>query len=156
MLNIEMPGRESLALKNIVLDFNGTIALDGIILPGVRERLNALAEGLDIYILTADTYGTVNKACTGINCKVVIVQGYPVAVEKLKFIVELGRQATATVGNGTNDCLMLKESALGVCVTGPEGTSAEALSAADIVVRDINHVLELFLNPKRLVATLRG
>ncbi|NLI13689.1 HAD family hydrolase [Pelotomaculum propionicicum] len=156
MLNLEIPGKEKITIKNIVLDFNGTIALDGVLLPGVQERLNALAADLNIYILTADTFGTANTACAGINGKVVILPGFPVAVEKLKFIKELGQQVTASVGNGANDCLMLKECVLGVCVTGPEGTSAEALSAADVVVQDINHGLELFLSPKRLVATLRG
>ncbi|MFA4886376.1 MAG: ATPase P, partial [Desulfotomaculaceae bacterium] len=63
MLNIEIPGKEKLTIKNIVLDFNGTIALDGVLLPGVQEKLNALAVGLNIYILTADTFGTASTAC---------------------------------------------------------------------------------------------
>ena len=155
MLNIEIPGKEKLTIKNIVLDFNGTIALDGVLLPGVQEKLNTLAADLNIYILTADTFGTANTACAAINGKVVILPGPLVAGEKLKFIKELGDRLTATIGNGTNDCLMLKEAALGVAVTGPEGASAEALLAADVVIKDINCGLDLFLNPKRLVATLR-
>ena len=156
MLNIEIPGKEKLTIKNIVLDFNGTIALDGVLLPGVQEKLNALAVGLNIYILTADTFGTASTACAAINGKVAILPGPLVAGEKLKFIKELGDRLTAAIGNGTNDCLMLKEAALGVAVTGFEGASAEALLAADVVVKDINCGLDLFLNPKRLVATLRG
>ncbi len=156
MLNIAIPGKGKLTIKNIVLDFNGTIALDGVLLTGVQEKLNALAADLNIYILTADTFGTASTACAAINGKVVILPGPLVAGEKLKFIKELGERLTAAIGNGTNDCLMLKEAVLGIAVTGPEGASAEALLAADVVVRDINCGLDLFLNPKRLVATLRG
>lgn len=31
----------------LVLDFTGTLALDGVLLPGVAERLTALAKSLD-------------------------------------------------------------------------------------------------------------
>jgi soluble P-type ATPase len=38
---------------------------------------------------------------------------------------------------------------------GYEGAAIEAIMAADVAVKDINQALELILNPKRLVATLR-
>lgn len=156
MIFLEIPGRGKLTLKNLVLDFNGTVALDGMLLPGVLERLNALSADLDIYIITADTFGTVRQVCAAINGKVIVLSEPLGACEKLKFIEELGVRVTATVGNGTNDRLMLEEAALGVAVIGPEGASAKSLLAADVVVRDINCGLDLFLNPKRLVATLRS
>jgi soluble P-type ATPase len=39
---------------------------------------------------------------------------------------------------------------------GPEGTSTEALRAADVVVMSINDALDLLLHPERLKATLRS
>jgi len=59
------------------------------------------------------------------------------------------------MGNGANDRLMLAKAALGIVVLGSEGTSVQALQNADIAVKDINEGLELLLQPKRLVATLR-
>lgn len=59
MISLDIPGREKLTLKNIVLDFNGTIALDGMLLPGVQNKLNSISEILDVYIITAATFGTV-------------------------------------------------------------------------------------------------
>lgn len=156
MITLDIPGMEKLFLKNIVLDFNGTIALDGKLLPGVQEKLNSLADSLDIYILTADTFGTVLSACSSINGKVIILKESIGSGEKLKFIESLGARETAAVGNGTNDMLMLAGAALGIAVTGPEGTSIKAAMAADVAVKDINTGLDMFLNPKRLVATLRG
>lgn len=156
MITVDIPGRGKLTLKNIVLDFNGTMALDGVLLPGVKERLNALSADLDIYVLTADTFGTGRSACSGITCQVGILSDPLGAPEKLKFIEKLGAQETVTVGNGTNDSLMLAGAALGIMVLGPEGASVKALTAADVVVTDINQGLDMLSNPKRLLATLRG
>lgn len=156
MIEVNIPGRGSLAIQYLVLDFNGTMALDGVLLPGVEERLNALAESVGIYILTADTFGTSRAACANIKAGVEVLSEPLGAPAKQKFIEKLGAQVTATVGNGTNDSLMLAGAALGIMVLGPEGASAKALQAADVVVTDINHGLDMLLHPKRLVATLRG
>jgi len=57
MLTIEIPGYDRLALEHLALDLNGTLALDGEVLPGVAERLAALSPHLQIHLLTADTRG---------------------------------------------------------------------------------------------------
>jgi soluble P-type ATPase len=155
MIPLDIPGRDKLILKNIVLDFNGTVALDGVLLPGVQKKLNSISENLDVYIITADTFGTVLSSCSSIKCKLTVLTEKLGSFEKLKFIEGLGPQETAAIGNGNNDVLMLEKAALGILVTGPEGSSTKALMAADLVVKDIITGLDLFLNPKRLVATLR-
>ena len=55
MLEIDIPGDKTLCLSFIVLDYNGTIACDGRLLPGVRQRLEELSKSVSIHILTADT-----------------------------------------------------------------------------------------------------
>jgi len=54
-----------------------------------------------------------------------------------------------------NDVPMLKRCALGIAVLGPEGSSIEALLAADLLCRTIEDALELLLSPQALLATLR-
>jgi len=155
MIELEIPGAGMLSLRNIVLDFNGTVALDGKLLPGVKERLCALSENLEVYILTADTFGTCKKALSGVKCSIEILDGTPGAEQKKMFVRKIGAGETVSFGNGMNDCLMLAESALGILVIGPEGSFATALKFAKIVVMDIRDGLDMLLNPKRLVATLR-
>ncbi|NHM25563.1 ATPase P [Desulfofundulus sp. TPOSR] len=155
MLTVDIPERGLLQLQHLVLDFNGTMARDGSLLPGVEERLNTLAEKLVIHVLTADTFGTGEKACRNIKGYVHVLKPGKGGSQKLKFIEKLGPQNTAAVGNGTNDTLMLKNAALGIVVLGPEGASVQALLAADVVVTDICQGLDLLLHPKRLIATLR-
>ncbi|MDK2854315.1 MAG: hypothetical protein PWQ92_1209 [Thermococcaceae archaeon] len=60
------------------------------------------------------------------------------------------------VGNGNNDVRMLENAELAICVIGDEGASVEALLASDIVVKDVKDAINLLLNEKRLIATLRG
>ena len=55
---IDIPGYKKLQITTLLLDYNGTIAEDGIIRPAVKERLQKLSKELSIYVLTADTHGT--------------------------------------------------------------------------------------------------
>jgi len=50
---------------------------------------------------------------------------------------------------------MLETAAIGIVVLGSEGASVDALRTADIVATNPLVALDLVLNPKRLVATLR-
>jgi len=156
MLEVDIPGWKSLRLEHIVFDFNGTLACDGVLLPGVEERLNRLADHLSVHILTADTHGTVRTACRNIRGEVAVTSESIGAVEKERFVWSLSAPSVVAVGNGTNDHLMLAAAALGIAVLGPEGTAARTLAAADVVVNNINDGLDLLLHPKRLVASLRA
>ena len=73
MIEIKIPGDRVLQLKHIVLDYNGTIACDGDLIPGVKENLIALADKLQIQILTADTFGNARRGLEGIKCKLSII-----------------------------------------------------------------------------------
>lgn len=48
MQAIDIPGRGLLEPHHLVLDLNGTIALDGQLLPGVAERVAALRDQMTI------------------------------------------------------------------------------------------------------------
>ncbi|WP_346347138.1 hypothetical protein [Burkholderia cenocepacia] len=50
---------------------------------------------------------------------------------------------------------MLEQAALGIAVLGTEGLAADALEAADVVVRHAVDALGLMLFPTRLIASLR-
>ncbi|MBS1224976.1 MAG: hypothetical protein H6R24_1654, partial [Proteobacteria bacterium] len=78
------------------------------------------------------------------------------AAAKADYVRQLGGQTTVAIGNGRNDRLMLEQAALGIAVLGEEGTAAAAILAADLVVQDVFSALDLFRNPRRLVATLRS
>lgn len=155
MLEIEIPGRRPLQLEHLVLDLNGTLALDGELLPGVEERLSRLAEALSIHVLTADTFGTAAGLFTGLPVSLEKVPEHDQAEAKAVYVQKLGPGRTVAVGNGANDGLMLGRAALGMAVIGPEGCAGAALRAAHLVVPGIEAALDLLLHPRRLQATLR-
>lgn len=155
MLELDVPGSGRLALAHLALDYNGTLARDGALIPGVAERLTALAEVLDIRVVTADTFGTVRAALAGLPVQVTVLGPGPEDRAKLDILEGLDAATCAALGNGRNDRLMLARAGLGLAVLGPEGAHREALAAAPIVVPDILAGLDLLLHPKRLLATLR-
>ena len=70
MLELEIPGRGQLQLSHLVLDLNGTLAKDGVVMPGVRERLRTLRGRFDIVIVTADTHGVADGLGAELNVTV--------------------------------------------------------------------------------------
>ena len=156
MFKIDIPGFKKLQLEHIVLDYNGTIACDGKLLPGVQERLIVLAAELHIHVLTADTFGKAQSQLEGIPCEFFVLAKKNQDSGKLDYVKELGADHTVCIGNGRNDRLMLKAAALGIAVVLDEGASAAALMSADVVCTGILSALDLLRNPLRLVATLRS
>lgn len=155
MLAIDVPGFGALALEHLVLDFNGTLAVDGELVPGVGERLVAAAARLSVHVLTADTHGTAARVLAGLPCALAVVPHSDQAEAKLRFVESLGAQRVVAIGNGRNDRLMLAAARLGIAVVQREGAAAETIAAADVVVRSIDDALDLLAYPLRLVATLR-
>jgi len=156
MLEIDIPGYKKLQLESLVLDYNGTLACDGTLLDGVRERLETLANTLKIYVLTADTFGRAREGLHRIPCELKVLPPGEQDIAKLDFIKGLGRETTVCIGNGRNDRLMVKEAALGIVVVQEEGAAVETILAADVVCLNIHAALELLISPLRLVATLRS
>ena len=156
MIEIDIPGYKKLQLKNLVLDYNGTLACDGEMLPGVKACLTKLAEELDIHVLTAATFGKVRSELNGIPCDLSILPLNSQDIDKLEVIERLDKRHTVCIGNGRNDRLMLEEAVLGIAVIIGDGTATECVTAADVVCSSIFSALELLSNPLRLIATLRS
>lgn len=156
MISIEIPGRErTLSITALALDYNGTIARDGLLLPGAAERIRALAGRTEVYILTADTYGTAARQCAGLGA---VLRTFPRTEAgrcKGEIVRALGG-GVAAVGNGFNDIPMFDAAALAVAVLEREGLWAGLLPHADVLVSSAEDALDLLLFPDRLRATLRN
>jgi soluble P-type ATPase len=156
MLDIAIPGFKDLRLKYLILDYNGTIAYQGKLLAGVKEKLESLAQSLEIHILTADTFGTVKDQVARLPACLSVIPAGDQAQAKREYVERLGCEHAVTMGNGRNDRLMLRDAALGIAVLEAEGGATEALMAGDVVAPGILAALDLLLAPDRLKATLRS
>jgi len=155
MWQIDIPGFNTLEIENLVFDFNGTLAVDGELIPGVEALLMEHADQFTIYIVTADTFGKAAEQVKNTRCKLEILPAGNQAKAKQHLIQQLGNDRCIAVGNGRNDHLMLGEAAIGIAVVQAEGASAKTLQSADIVCNSILDALQLLKSPKRLIATLR-
>lgn len=156
MIIYEIPGREDIVIKNIVFDYNGTIAENGKLIAGVKERINLLAKQANVYILTADTYGTVEKECMNIDCKILTFPKENAGESKRKTVEKIEASKTICIGNGFNDISMFEESILSIAVIEGEGVSAKLLNKADIVTRSIIEAIDIIISKNMIKATLRN
>lgn len=158
MINLNIPNfeNENLQLENLVLDFNGTLAINGRLILGVKERLNSLSEKLKIHVITGNTFGTAEEELTGIKCELILLSQKNQRHEKENYINSLNKEKTVSIGNGRNDKTMLEFSIIGIIVLQTEGMAVESLISADIACENILDALDLLREPNRLKATLRG
>ncbi|OAI17799.1 MULTISPECIES: HAD family hydrolase [Methylomonas] len=156
MLEINIPGFADLRIARIVSDYNGTLALDGRLLPGVADALVALAAVVKIHVITADTFGLARAELADLPVELTIAPTERQAETKLALLRTLGAESVVAFGNGRNDRKMLGAAAVGIALLQKEGLDAETLANADLVAPGILDALDLLRQPKRLIASLRS
>lgn len=155
MITFDIPGFKKVEAEHLVLDFNGTMAIDGKLIDGVAELLEELSGKLAIHVLTADTFGTSKHELATIGCTLNILETGDQEMQKEHFVTNLGKDSVIAIGNGANDSFMMFQSALSIMVIQQEGASVTLYAIADIVCNSITDALKLLLNPLRMTATLR-
>ncbi|HVW46766.1 MAG TPA: hypothetical protein VHA76_06925 [Solirubrobacterales bacterium] len=148
----EVPGEAAMTIEHLLLDVNGTLTDRGRLIPGVRERIAGLRDDLEVHLLSADTYGTLEQLSAELGLAATRIA---TGMDKADFARRLGAERCAAIGNGRNDADMLAEVMLGVAIIGPEGVSPRALGAARVACGSITVALDLLADRKAMAATLR-
>jgi soluble P-type ATPase len=156
MIDFKVPGFADLSIGHLVLDYNGTLAVDGVLINGVEKALNELAKNLQVHVITADTFGYARDELKKVKATLTILGPTAQSEAKRDYVCALGKENVESIGNGRNDRLMLEASALGIALIQTEGASSATCQAADIICLSILDALALLQQPKRLIATLRG
>lgn len=156
MIKLDIPGFGNLSLSHLVLDYNGTLAVDGQVLEGAHEGLVTIAEHLEIHVVTGNTHCDVETRLSGWNVRLTCLSATGQAQAKREYVEKLGANQTVAIGNGRNDAPMLRAAVLGIAVLGSEGLAIDAVKDADILVRNVVDGLELLLYPTRLISSMRA
>lgn len=156
MIEYSIPGHKNIRAEYLVLDYNGTLAVDGELIPGVRDMLNRIASSLEVHIVTADTFGKAGAQLEGVNCRLSVLGPGSQDGQKAGYVSALGADRVIAIGNGRNDSLMLKDSAIGITVVQAEGAAAATIINSDIVCTSVMDAFDIILNPLRVIATLRS
>ena len=152
---IDIPNYKELTVEHIVLDYNGTLASGGRVQEKTKEILKKLCKEYKVYVITADTFGTVKEELKEFNLEVIVLKSNNHTQEKADFVKSLDATKTVAIGNGNNDRLMLQTAILSIAIIADEGCATKTLLVSDISCFDIVDALNLLLNKKALIATLR-
>jgi P-type E1-E2 ATPase len=155
MIKFSIPGLGDYRLEHLVMDVNGTLAVDGQLVSGVPERISSLRDDLAIHLLTADTHGLQATIDQQLGLIATRISPGGESVQKSDYVRSLGSEHVVAIGQGANDAGMLETARLGICVMSVEGVAKETLFASDLVAPTILDALELLEKPRRIVASLR-
>lgn len=154
MIAIQRPGQTPLEIEYLLIDYEGTLAMDGRVHPKAKDKINLIAKRISVYILAKSEQERVEKSLKNVKAELLFMTEGEASAEKSSILRKLGSEKTVAIGNGVDDAPMLEESGFSICVIGKEGTSGETLKRADLVVTDILDALDLLLKPLRQKATL--
>ncbi len=155
MITINIPGLGNFNLQHLVMDVNGTLAVDGQLIDGVAEKIQSLREQMTIHLLTADTHGRQAVIDRQLDLTAVRIKPGGETLQKADYVRALGADTVVAIGQGANDSEMLKTACLGICVMSQEGVARETLLAGDLIAPTIISALELLEKPVRITASLR-
>jgi soluble P-type ATPase len=136
MIDLNIPGRGNFQLRYAVFDVNGTLAVDGLLIDGVVEKIAALRHQLDVRLLTADTHGKQMEIDRVLGFTADRVRPGHEQEQKAEYARALGAEHVVAIGNGANDTEMLRTAAVGIAVIGREGCPGSA-GCSRVVVTDI-------------------
>lgn len=108
-MNIQIPGYKTLDLSFLVLDYNGTIAVDGQIPLEVKEALVRLSKDFQIHVLTADTHGTARAMCQGLPLTIQTFPAGSAMDSKLAIVRSLGRSTAFPLAMAATTALCAKK-----------------------------------------------
>jgi len=162
-IEIYIPGYSSLNVQLICSDYTGTLSYVGQLIEGVRERFDKLAsEGVQIHVVTSDTRKTASRELA--DMPITLQSEIPSDRHdeyKLQYLKGLGvhLKNVAVFGNGKNDKLWLEAvrdaGGLAIAVDVGEGCAVETLMSATVFVTGIANALDLLIDKKRIIGTLR-
>lgn len=155
MIQFTIPGLGDYNLEHLVMDVNGTLAVDGQLIDGVATKIAALRAQLTIHLLTADTHGRQAVIDRQLGLTALRIAPGGESSQKADYVRRLGSETVAAIGQGANDAEMLAVAHLGICVMSVEGVAKETLFACDLIAPSILTALELLEKPLRIVASLR-
>jgi soluble P-type ATPase len=158
-ISLDIPGFGLREIDVLLTDFTGTLSRAGRLVPGVRERLRRLAEVVEIHVITADTFGFAREELQGVPLTVHRLEGAGIDIQKQQYGAKLPLQRCAVLGNGNNDRLLLKAAkesgGLAIAVDNGEGCATDAILNSHLFIAGAANALDLLLEPKGCIATLR-
>jgi soluble P-type ATPase len=147
-----IPNYGQINLKYLILDYNGTLAIDGRPIVS-KDQITRLSHLYEIVVLSGNTFSGIKDHLDDYPLKVVVT---PTGQDKADYIQSLGPTACIAIGNGNIDVPMLEAAGLSIAVIGQEGCASRAVLSSDILVTAIQDAFDIISNEDKLHAVLKG
>jgi len=154
MITIQKPGQAPLEIEYLLVDYEGTLAIDGRVHPKAKDKMNLLSKRIKIYILFKGEKDKAEERLKKLKAEMLFLKEEKASEEKLDFLRKLDPQKTVAIGNGLDDAQIFDEVGFSICIIGKEGACGETLKRANLVMTDILDALDFLLKPFRQKATL--
>jgi soluble P-type ATPase len=152
-----IPNYGKIRVKNVLFDVNGTIQFNGKIPSKIKKEIGNLKSLFNIYLISADTRGNLDQIALelGVTPIKISPSEHSEAEAKSNELIKLGREMTIAIGNGNNDCKMLKNAIIGIAILGKEGLASKTLLDSDLVFSNCIDAIHFLMDEKKVIATLR-
>jgi soluble P-type ATPase len=146
-------GAGDFELNTIILDLNGTLAVKGEIVKGVKERIAKLKElGFLIVLFSGDQRGTARKQAQELGIE---YKQTNTTEEKEEAAQLYSRENTVAIGNARIDIGTFKNAKIRIATLQSEGIHAGIIPYVDIIVPAILDAFDLLIDPNTFNATMR-
>ena len=146
-------GAQKYKLDTLFLDLNGTVALNGVMVDGVAQRIAKLKDlGYKVVLLSGDLNGNATQIAEKLAIDFVKATS---TEEKAEVVARYDKKRVAAIGNARIDIGMFENAEFSIVTLQSEGIQAKILNYADVVVNSINDALDLLIDRSIFEATMR-
>jgi soluble P-type ATPase len=146
-------GQEQINIENIILDLNGTLAVEGQIADTTKALIIQLkALSYRLVLISGDIRGNAADVAKELGLDLFLGTSSP---EKALQMQQFDSEKTAAIGNARIDIGTFQNAKISIGTLQGEGIHVGILKYIDILVPSIDAALKLFINTKSLEATLR-
>lgn len=146
-------GVGEIEINTVILDLNGTLAVNGSLVAGVGERITTLKKlGFTLYLITGDQRGTAAQQAAELGITLMFAKN---TAEKAECSRQLPFENTVAIGNARIDIGTFNNAKIRIATLQKEGIHASIIEHVDLIVPSIIDALDLLINPDAFNATMR-
>ena len=149
-----IPKGETVEIKTIVLDLNGTLTVKGKLEDSTKDLIMQLKNNdFRLVLISGDIRGNAKTIADELGMDLFLGS---TSDEKAAQMQQFDKNKTAAIGNARIDIGTFENATLSIATLQAEGIHTAILQYVDIIVPSINDALQLFLDKKSLEGTLRA
>ena len=150
---IKGPNKETINIENIVLDLNGTLAVNGRVSEKTKQLVLELKQlKYRVVLISGDIRGNAAEIAKELDLELFLGANSFAKAEQMQ---RFDKERTAAIGNARIDIGTFQNAKISIATIQSEGIHTGILQYVDVLVPTIEDALGLFIDVKSLEATLR-